>query len=87
MNYRRLLPGAGLLAILAVAAITLNYRPVEAQQGGPNVRIVGPLPLPVTGPQDPALQPFAHQFNLSFPQPGGGSVAEETIKYHPENAL
>jgi hypothetical protein len=44
MNYRRFLSGA-VLVILAVAAIALNYRQVEAQDhghGGVPVRILIP---------------------------------------------
>ena len=83
-QFRNRVIGIAMLLTLAAVGVLMTAYPGGAQNRGnpnpgPDVTIVGPLPLPVTGPQDPALQPFAHQFNLSFPQPGGGSIAEESI--------
>jgi hypothetical protein len=65
------------VALLTLAAASILVYPGQSVaqgthpgQGSAPVTIVGPLPLPVVGPQAPAFEPLTHQFRMSFVQPG-----------------
>jgi hypothetical protein len=48
-RYKNQLIAAAVLSVLAVVGTIMNSRQASAQDGGPNVTIVSPIPLPVTG--------------------------------------
>jgi hypothetical protein len=48
-RYKNQLIAAAVLSVLAVIGTIMNSRQASAQDGGPPVTIVSPIPLPVTG--------------------------------------
>src|SRR5262245_10658759 len=87
ISYRRLVPSAAIVATVVSAALILNSREVEAQGPPPvQVRVIGPLPLPVQDvtvatrtPFQTRLQSPGNVFDSSFTMPGDQRLTIEFV--------